>query len=556
MPELFRVARTHALPPGTEVVDKGGKPHARVKDGGRWALHPLTKSGTGYLKPSPTWCAEVRDADGKRRRVRLSPVKAAAQAMLSKLLLEAEEGKAGIRTKLTGSGRLLLADLLDAYGRHQLDRGSCARHAGEVVARCRAALDALGMLTLADLDPTPAERWLADRRSKPRSEGGIGRQTSNHVVAGLRAFGNFLVKTDRAAANPFRHLVKLNVEADVRHARREFTTLELSGLIDAARAGKPMHGVSGPDRAMLYLVASMTGLRASELASLTRESFKLDAASPAVVVEAGYSKRRRRDTVPLHAGLVEQLRPWLAGFGAGATLWPGNWAHYCYAGKFVARDLAAARAAWVAAGDGAAGKESREAADDFKPRDRDGRHLDFHGLRHSFISSLVRAGVTPAVAMKLARHSTITLTIDRYTHVSETDAAEGLGKLTAPRVAPGVATAAHGCGPVTASDESCGADATPRGPAAAAASAANPGGCGRLATHEDTRGAEGEGFEPSVGASPTSVFKTDALNRSATLPGSWTRQFSGSSRGRNRPAAGRGRDCRFADRRGRVSFER
>ena len=38
MPELFRVDRTHALPPGTEVVDKGGKPHARLKDGGRWAL--------------------------------------------------------------------------------------------------------------------------------------------------------------------------------------------------------------------------------------------------------------------------------------------------------------------------------------------------------------------------------------------------------------------------------------------------------------------------------------------------------------------------------------
>jgi len=157
MPELFRVDRAHALPADTEVVGKGGTPHARVKDGGRWALYPLTKAGTGYLKPSPTWCAWVKDADGTRRRVRLSPNKAAAQSMLSKLLLEAEEGKAGLRTKLTEAGRLLLADLLTAYERHQLDRGATARHAAQVAARCRRAFDACGMLTLADLDPTPVE---------------------------------------------------------------------------------------------------------------------------------------------------------------------------------------------------------------------------------------------------------------------------------------------------------------------------------------------------------------------------------------------------------------
>ena len=153
MPELFRVARTHPIPAGTEVVDKGGKPHARIRDGGRWALFPLTQAGTGFLKPSPVWCAWVKDADGTRRRVRLSPVKAAAQAMLAKLLLEAAEGKAGLRTKLTGAGRLLLSELLTAYERHQLDRGSTAKHAAQVAFRCRAAFDATGMLTMADLDP-------------------------------------------------------------------------------------------------------------------------------------------------------------------------------------------------------------------------------------------------------------------------------------------------------------------------------------------------------------------------------------------------------------------
>src|SRR5262245_58601319 len=45
-----------------------------------------------------------------------------------------------------------------------------------------------------------------------------------------------------------------------------------------------------------------------------------------------------------------------------------------------------------------------------------GRCADFHSLRHTFITRLVRAGVKPKEAQALARHSTITLTMDRYAH--------------------------------------------------------------------------------------------------------------------------------------------
>lgn len=53
-----------------------------------------------------------------------------------------------------------------------------------------------------------------------------------------------------------------------------------------------------PDREMLYLVSLYTGLRASELASLTQESFALERDPPTLTVAAGYSKRRREDVVP------------------------------------------------------------------------------------------------------------------------------------------------------------------------------------------------------------------------------------------------------------------
>jgi integrase-like protein len=49
--------------------------------------------------------------------------------------------------------------------------------------------------------------------------------------------------------------------------------------------------------------------------------------------------------------------------------------------------------------------------------------VDFHTLRHTFISNLVRAGVHPRNAQALAKHSTIDLTMNVYTHVEMEDLA-------------------------------------------------------------------------------------------------------------------------------------
>ena len=61
---------------------------------------------------------------------------------------------------------------------------------------------------------------------------------------------------------------------------------------------------------------------------------------------------------------------------------------------------------------------------------------DFHSLRHRFITELVKAGAHPK---ELARHSTITLTMDRYAHVGLQDSATALTKLnlTSPIICTG-----------------------------------------------------------------------------------------------------------------------
>ena len=172
--------------------------------------------------------------------------------------------------------------------------------------------------------------------------------------------------------------------------------------------------MTGPERAVLYLVAVNTGLRANELASLVPESFDLESDPPTMTVEAAYSKHRRRDVMPLRPDLAAIIKEHLTvrDLAPGDYLWPGTWSQKASA-KMLRVDLAAARIPY---------------------RDKLGRVFDFHALRHQFISNLARAGTHPKEAQTLARHSTITLTMDRYTHLGMYDMVAALEKL--PAIAP------------------------------------------------------------------------------------------------------------------------
>lgn len=162
--------------------------------------------------------------------------------------------------------------------------------------------------------------------------------------------------------NPFRRLPTVNAKLDVRKERRATSAAEFDLLLAAARAGKPRLHLSSPDRELLYLTAAATGLRASELASLTPASFDLAAAPPTVTVDAACSKHRRQDVVPLHPQLVARLRPWLASVPADRPLWPGRWAVDNAGCDLIKHDLAAARKTWLLEARGSSGRAERERA--------------------------------------------------------------------------------------------------------------------------------------------------------------------------------------------------
>jgi integrase len=239
-----------------------------------------------------------------------------------------------------------------------------------------------------------------------RRERGVGVETSNHYLAAIKAFTKWLVKDRRTAADPLSHLSRQNADVDRRHQRRALREQDFSRFVEATASGKTFRGLAGPDRLVLYTLAANTGFRAKELASLAPASFDLDAAPPTVTVGAGYSKHRREDVQPLRQDVAAMMAAYIEGRDRGEPLWPGSWTEA--AAEMVRIDLAAAG---------------------IRYQDEDGRVFDFHAIRGQFISGLAAGGVHPKVAQTLARHSTITLTMDHYTRLDVLDVAGALDKL-------------------------------------------------------------------------------------------------------------------------------
>jgi len=62
-------------------------------------------------------------------------------------------------------------------------------------------------------------------------------------------------------------------------------------------------------------------------------------------------------------------------------------------------------------------------------KDEDDKVEDFHALRHTCGSWLMAANVNPKIIQQVMRHSTITLTMDRYTHALKADGVRAVNQL-------------------------------------------------------------------------------------------------------------------------------
>ncbi|MGE0608308.1 MAG: tyrosine-type recombinase/integrase [Pirellulales bacterium] len=356
---------------------------------------------TGRLRK---WYAKYRDADGVIRKVPLCADKTAAQAMLASILRNADRQHAGLVDPTKVHLTRAIDDHIDDFRTHLLAMARSPFHISETVRNIQAMVAACGGKVLGDLKDAGSrmEQRLADRLGEGKSY-----RTINAVLIAVRSFCKWLTLHKRLPTDPTQGLKRLNVEEDRRRTRRSLTDDESRRLIQAATESQRVErGLSGVDRAMLYLLAQRTGLRRSELKSLRHQSFKLEASPPSVAVKARQSKHRENDLLPLPAEVAEALRDYLKGRDPAQPIWPGGW--WRRSAEMFQADL----------------KEANIAC-----QDEEGTVLDFHGQRTTFITGLALAGVPPATAQRLARHSDVNLTMGTYTRLQIEELAGAVDKL-------------------------------------------------------------------------------------------------------------------------------
>lgn len=395
------------------------------------------KTGKRVKAKSKKWWGRFRDDSGRERRVPLAADKMAAETMLNELVRKTERTKAGIIDHYDEHRKRPLNTHLNDFEKHLRSRGVSQQQITQVIFRARRIVSGSNANMIGQLTASRVQAFLADLRQNghvdptgKRKKKSHSIQTSNHYLRSIKQFTRWLVKDRRAIDDPLAHIAMLNVSTDRRHDRRPLTETELTQLLEAARHGKTVHKMPGVDRAALYAVAAFTGLRASELASLTPENFDLDSDPSTVTVQAAYSKHRRQDILPLHPSIVTMLREWLATKPAKDNVWPGNWAKKKRAGMMMRRDLAVAKIPYM---------------------DANGLYADFHALRHTFITNMVKSGIAPKLAQSLARHSTIDLTMNVYTSLTMHDQASALASMPpmpkGPTSEPDAMRATGTCGP-------------------------------------------------------------------------------------------------------------
>jgi len=277
-----------------------------------------------------------------------------------------------------------------------------SKYKQEAPARVRKICRECGFYDFSDIDMGKIQVWINKQFNVSLSP-----ETISTYIRNIKSFCTWMCKCGRAVKSPVEYLKTLNPAVGKKRPRRALTIAEQKELLKATHDGKLLHGLTGMDRSFLYLVALETGLRYGELYSLTCSSFHLDNNPPYVCVEANASKHRKKDTVPLRSSTALKLKSFIDGRPLNEKAFLGMWKDK--GAEMLRQDLKTARKNWLK-------DNPDEANSDFlKIKTSDGL-VDFHALRHTYITNLSNSGVHPSIAQKLSRHSSIELTMNRYTH--------------------------------------------------------------------------------------------------------------------------------------------
>jgi len=353
-------------------------------------------------KRGKTWYVRYRDEHGRSVETKAGPDKRVATQMAASLGSQVAQIKAGTLDARVAvwadAERRSIAEHVHDWRAYLLAKGSTTTHAGQSESRVLRLIESAKILRISGLTLSAVQSALADlvkvkgRRGNDR----LSERSVSHHARALKSFSRWLWRDGRVREDALVHLELPEVNEEF--TRQALEPEEAVALIATTPTQPVRMRMTGRDRSVLYATALGTGFRLGELQSLTPEAFDLDASPPTITCQAEHTKNRKIAIQPIRPELAEMLQPWLAGRAAGRLV-------------FVLRRDRAART--VRLDLEAAGIDSAST-------------YDFHSLRHSFVTHVVKSGASVKVCQELARHSDPRLTMNTYSHLTVHDLAHGL----------------------------------------------------------------------------------------------------------------------------------
>ncbi len=238
-----------------------------------------------------------------------------------------------------------------------------------------------------DVTPASFQAWRKDKSAKAP-------KTLNEYLATLSAFWTWLRKQGRVSTNPFELVERTDTRGKERVQRRALSDAEVSRLLEAAG-----------DNQLAYMLPLYTGLRRNEVRTLRWSNLVLGEFGGLLRIHAAVNKNRKDQALPLHPELAKALRRLKPVEAKETDLVVVNGVPKM---KEFRQDLAKAGIPFL---------------------DERGRRMDYHALRTTFITRLSTMKVHPRVAMELARHSDLRLTMKTYTDAGQLPLREAMESL-------------------------------------------------------------------------------------------------------------------------------
>jgi integrase len=372
----------------------------------------------GRRVASPVWYGRKREGPGRAwQYVKLYADRKSSERAWADLRTRAERLDAGVISVEGERLKLPLREIADAYHADLARQGRDANHVAISRTVIGRAARVSGWVGWRDLSVANVHKLVDDMAAA-----GATASYRNKVIARLKALAAWA--TPEGWANPLSKLRRVSERGAVRRrARRAATAAELSALL--AIAGVPGYRVKA------YALAAYAGLRRNEAAALTWDRVDADQGTVTVPWKQGDGA----DTIPLHPYVLSLLLP-----DGGAAPAEGRVLVAVPDLKTLVKDLKRAGVTFA---------------------DARGQRLDYHALRHTFVTNLSRAGASSVTRRRLARHMHESVN-DRYTHADLAEMREALGRVPWPRRAgpPCGHTAVNGSVPVSVFGGSIPADWT------------------------------------------------------------------------------------------------